>query len=61
MPEIHRHVFLLHQVDGMAQGDVATALGIPKEPSNATSPRRWLIVSKESTRKFLLRVAVLPD
>ena len=30
LPEIYRHVFLLHRVDGMAQGDVATALGIPK-------------------------------
>lgn len=30
LPEIYRHVFLLHRVDGMAQGDVAKALGIPK-------------------------------
>lgn len=30
LPEIYRHVFLLHRVDGMAQGDVALALGIPK-------------------------------
>lgn len=30
LPEIYRHAFLLHRVDGMAQGDVATALGIPK-------------------------------
>lgn len=30
LPEIYRHVFLLHRVDGIAQGDVATALGIPK-------------------------------
>lgn len=30
LPEIYRHVFLLHRVDGMSQGDVATALGIPK-------------------------------
>jgi RNA polymerase sigma factor (sigma-70 family) len=30
LPEIYRHVFLLHRVDGMAQGDVAAALGIPK-------------------------------
>lgn len=30
LPEIYRHVFLLHRVDGMAQGDVASALGIPK-------------------------------
>jgi RNA polymerase sigma-70 factor (ECF subfamily) len=30
LPEIYRHVFLLHRVDGMAQGDVAIALGIPK-------------------------------
>ncbi len=30
LPEICRHVFLLHRVDGMAQCDVASALGIPK-------------------------------
>lgn len=30
LPDIYRHVFLLHRVDGMAQSDVATALGIPK-------------------------------
>lgn len=30
LPEIYRHIFLLHRVDGMSQGDVATALGIPK-------------------------------
>lgn len=30
LPEICRHVFLLHRVDGMAQGDVAVALGIPR-------------------------------
>lgn len=30
LPEIYRHVFLLHRVDGMAQTEVATALGIPK-------------------------------
>jgi RNA polymerase sigma factor (sigma-70 family) len=30
LPEIYRHVFLLHRVDGMAQSEVATALGIPK-------------------------------
>lgn len=30
LPEIYRHVFLLHRVDGMPQGDVASALGIPK-------------------------------
>lgn len=30
LPAIYRHVFLLHRVDGMAQGDVAMALGIPK-------------------------------
>ncbi|MBS1139262.1 MAG: polymerase sigma factor [Proteobacteria bacterium] len=30
LPEIYRHVFLLHRVDGMAQADVAAALGIPK-------------------------------
>jgi RNA polymerase sigma-70 factor (ECF subfamily) len=30
LPEIYRHVFLLHRVDGMTQGDVASALGIPK-------------------------------
>lgn len=30
LPEGCRHVFLLHRVDGMAQGDIAAALGIPK-------------------------------
>lgn len=30
LPEIYRHVFLLHRVDGMAQGDIAAALGIPR-------------------------------
>ena len=30
LPEICGHVFLLHRVDGMAQCDVASALGIPK-------------------------------
>lgn len=30
LPEIYRHVFLLHRVDGMAQGDIAVALAIPK-------------------------------
>lgn len=30
LPEIYRHAFLLHRVDGMAQGEVAAALGIPK-------------------------------
>ncbi|MBW7902882.1 MAG: RNA polymerase sigma factor [Rhodocyclaceae bacterium] len=29
LPETYRHVFLLHRVDGMAQGDIAAALGIP--------------------------------
>jgi RNA polymerase sigma-70 factor (ECF subfamily) len=30
LPEIYRHVFLLHRVDGMAQGDIAVALDIPR-------------------------------
>lgn len=30
LPEIYRHVFLLHRVDGLGQGEVAAALGIPK-------------------------------
>lgn len=30
LPEICRHVFLLHRIDGMTQGDIAAALGIPK-------------------------------
>lgn len=30
LPEIYRHVFLLHRVDGMTQGDIAIALDIPK-------------------------------
>lgn len=30
LPENYRHVFLLHRVDGMPQGEVAAALDIPK-------------------------------
>lgn len=30
LPEICRHAFLLHRIDGMTQGDIAAALGIPK-------------------------------
>lgn len=30
LPEIYRHVFLLHRVDGIGQGEIAAALGIPK-------------------------------
>lgn len=30
LPEIYRHVFLLHRIDGLGQGEVAEALGIPK-------------------------------
>jgi RNA polymerase sigma factor (sigma-70 family) len=30
LPEVCRHVFLLHRVDGMAQGEISVALGIPK-------------------------------
>lgn len=30
LPEIYRHVFLLHRVDGLSQGEVAAAIGIPK-------------------------------
>lgn len=30
LPETCRHAFLLHRVDGMAQGDIAVALGIPR-------------------------------
>lgn len=30
LPEIYRHAFLLHRVDGMPQGDIAVALDIPK-------------------------------
>jgi RNA polymerase sigma-70 factor (ECF subfamily) len=30
LPEIHRHVFLLHRVDGMPQGEIAAALDIPR-------------------------------
>ena len=30
LPETYRHVFLLHRVDGMGQGEIASALGIPK-------------------------------
>ncbi len=30
LPEIYRHAFFLHRVDGMTQADVARALGIPQ-------------------------------
>lgn len=30
LPEIYRHVFLLHRIDGIGQGEIAAALGIPK-------------------------------
>jgi RNA polymerase sigma-70 factor (ECF subfamily) len=30
LPETCRHAFLLHRIDGMTQGDIAVALGIPK-------------------------------
>jgi RNA polymerase sigma-70 factor (ECF subfamily) len=30
LPEIYRHAFLLHRVDGIPQGELAAALGIPK-------------------------------
>lgn len=30
LPEVYRHVFLLHRVDGMTQGEIAVALDIPK-------------------------------
>jgi RNA polymerase sigma-70 factor (ECF subfamily) len=30
LPNVYRHVFLLHRVDGMAQAEIAQALKIPK-------------------------------
>lgn len=30
LPAIYRHVFLLHRIDGMTQGEIAEALDIPK-------------------------------
>lgn len=30
LPDVYRHVFLLHRVDGIGQGDIALALGIPR-------------------------------
>ncbi|MCE1240102.1 MAG: RNA polymerase sigma factor [Azonexaceae bacterium] len=30
LPEIYRHVFLLHRIDGLSQSEVAGALDIPK-------------------------------
>lgn len=30
LPEVCRHVFLLHRVDGMGQSEISVALGIPK-------------------------------
>lgn len=30
LPEIYRHVFLLHRVDGVGQGEIALALGLPR-------------------------------
>jgi len=30
LPDIYRHVFLLHRVDGIPQAEISAALGIPK-------------------------------
>lgn len=30
LPEIYRHVFLLHRIDGMEQSEISVALDIPK-------------------------------
>lgn len=30
LPEVYRHVFLLHRVDGVPQAEIAAALGIPR-------------------------------
>lgn len=30
LPAAYRHVFLLHRIDGLPQGEIADALGIPK-------------------------------
>lgn len=30
LPPTYRHVFLLHRIDGMTQGEIATALNLPK-------------------------------
>ncbi len=30
LPAVYRHVFLLHRIDGLTQGEIADALGIPK-------------------------------
>lgn len=30
LPAIYRHVFLLHRIDGITQGEIASALDIPK-------------------------------
>ena len=30
LPPVYRHVFLLHRIDGLSQGEVADALNIPK-------------------------------
>lgn len=30
LPEVYRHVFLLHRVDGMPQAEIAASLGIPR-------------------------------
>lgn len=30
LPSVYRHVFLLHRIDGITQGEIADALGIPK-------------------------------
>lgn len=30
LPAVYRHVFLLHRIDGLTQGEIADTLGIPK-------------------------------
>ncbi len=30
LPEVYRHVFLLHRVDGLPQAEIAASLGIPR-------------------------------
>lgn len=30
LPAVYRHVFLLHRIDGLTQGEITDALGIPK-------------------------------
>ena len=52
LPEVYRHVFLLHRIDGMTYAEIGKALQIPPEPSNVMLPRHLHIVSQTPTIIF---------